>query len=168
MGIDLRTMTPEEFDVFYRWSMENHILELMEEENLSRDAAIREAAEELTQMLPQGLATPHQQLLTIEDADGGAVGFLWTLREETEGRRQSFLCDFSIWEQCRRKGYATAALALMEQRAVAAGCEESVLFVADRNTPATALYEKCGYRLLRRSSYGAFMIKRLEREEKWI
>ena len=39
MGIDLRTMTPEEFDVFYRWSMENHILELMEEENLSRDAA---------------------------------------------------------------------------------------------------------------------------------
>ena len=54
MGIDLRTMTSEEFDVFYRWSMENHIRELMEEENLSRDAAIREAEAELTQMLPRG------------------------------------------------------------------------------------------------------------------
>ena len=165
MGVELRTMTPEEFDVFYRWSMEHHVLELMEEENLSRDAAIRAAAEELTQMLPRGLATPHQQLMTIEESDGGAVGFLWTLHEETEGRRQSFLCDFAIWDHCRRKGYATAALALMEQRAAEDGCQESVLFVADRNTAARALYEKCGYRVLRKYANGVFMIRMLVWEE---
>ena len=163
MSIELRTMTPEEFHIFYRWSMEHHVLELMEEENLSRDAAIREAAAELAQMLPHGLDTERQQLMTIEEPDSGEmVGFLWTLHEETEGRRQSFLCDLAIWEHCRRRGYATAALALMEQRAVEDGCQESVLFVADQNTAARALYEKCGYRILRKYSYGAFMIKQLE------
>ena len=60
MRIELRTMTPEEFDAFYRWSMENHVRELMEEENLSREAAIREAEKELASMLPRGLDTAHQ------------------------------------------------------------------------------------------------------------
>ena len=165
MSIELRTMTPEEFEIFYRWSLEQHVQELMEEENLSRDAAIREAEAELTQMLPRGLDTPHQQLMTIAETDGGAVGFLWSLHEETEGRSQSFLCDFAIWEHCRRKGYATAALVLMEQRAAAAGCLESVLFVADRNTAASALYEKNGYRVLRKSSYGTYMIKQIGHKE---
>ena len=103
--------------------------------------------------------------MTIAESDGGVVGFLWTLQEVTEGRRQSFLCDFAIWEHCRRRGYATAALALMEQRAVEDGCQESVLFVADRNTAARALYEKTGYCVLRRLSYGAYMIKQIGHRE---
>ena len=159
MAIRLRTMTAEEYENFYRWSLENHARELMDENGLTREAALREAEEELTDLL-HGV---DHHLMTIEAE--GPVGFLWTLHEETEGRRQSFLCDFAIWEPHRRKGYAAAALALMEQQAVRDGCQESVLFVANQNKAVQALYEKYGYRIHRPSSWGKYMIKYLDGSE---
>lgn len=163
MAVTIRKMTDREYEGFCRWSMEQQAQELMEECHLSRDEALREAAEELSQMLPDGLHTKDNFLMTILEADSGEnVGFLWTIREETAGRKQSFLCDFAIWEAYRRKGYAFAALRLAEAQAAAAGCKESVLFVADRNVPARALYEKCGYRFLRQQGSGCYMIKQLQ------
>jgi ribosomal protein S18 acetylase RimI-like enzyme len=87
------------------------------------------------------------------------VGFVWTLHEETDGKKQSFLCDFVILEPKRRQGYATAALSFVEQLAADAGCQESVLFVADKNYPAKALYQKCGYQFLRKFEHGIYMVK---------
>ncbi len=49
----------------------------------------------------------------------------------------------------------------MEEFARNEGCSESVLFVADDNTAANALYEKCGYSFLRRMEYGRYMKKSL-------
>lgn len=71
------------------------------------------------------------------------------------------MCDFVIYESKRRKGYATAALNEMEKNAVEAGCQESVLFVADNNYAARELYIKCGYQFLRQMDYGKYMIKQL-------
>jgi len=82
-------------------------------------------------------------------------------REETAGKKQSFVCDFVLWESKRRKGYATETLRLAERNAVEAGCQESVLFVAESNDAARALYEKCGYQILRQAGYGKYMIKQL-------
>jgi RimJ/RimL family protein N-acetyltransferase len=62
----------------------------------------------------------------------------------------------------RRKGYGKEALYLMEKNAAEAGCQECVLFVADGNIAAQALYKKCGYRVLRQESYGKYMIKKLQ------
>ena len=80
----------------------------------------------------------------IIDDTGESVGFIWTLQEEFQGKKQSFLCDLAIWESQRRKGYATAALQMAETAAAKAGCCESVLFVRDTNVAARALYEKSG------------------------
>ena len=113
-------------------------------------------------MLPHGLNTVEHYLMTIVEEDTREnLGFIWTLREETERGKQSFLCDFAIWEARRRKGYGTAALALAEKQAGTAGCRESVLFVAEGNTGAMALYQKAGYRILRQEAYGYYMIKQL-------
>ena len=155
----IRPMTAAEFDAFYRWSRENHARELMDEQNLSREAAMAEAEAELARMLPRGMDTADNHLMTIEA--GEPVGFLWTLHEETDGKKQSFLCDLAIWVPHRRRGYARAALARMEQLAAEAGCLQSVLFVSDRNEAARALYEKCGYQILRPFSYGNFIVKEL-------
>ena len=160
MSVKIRKMTDAEFKDFYQWSVEHHVTELMEERGLSREAAREESVKELAEMLPDGLNTKHHHLMTIV-AEGGNAGFLWTIHEETEGRKQSFLCDFAVWEQNRRKGYGSAALCLAEKVAAEAGCVESVLFVRDDNSPARALYEKCGYRVLRPKGYGKYMIKQL-------
>ena len=160
MSVRIRRMTDAEFECFYQWSVEHHIAELMEELGLSRDAAREETVKEVAGMLPDGLATKHHHLMAIE-AENENAGFIWTIREETEGRKQSFLCDFAIWEPKRRKGYGSAALCLAEKAAAEAGCVESVLFVRDDNSAARALYENCGYQILRQERYGKYMVKQL-------
>ena len=162
MSIKLRQMTNEEFEAFCQWSMEHHATEWMEKYHMSREGAVKETKKEVAQMLPNGLRTEHNYLMTVEETDDQEpVGFIWTLHEETAGMKQSFLCDFVICESKRRKGYAVATLGLMEKHAAEAGCLESVLFVADCNHAARALYKKCGYQFLRQAEYGAYMKKQL-------
>ena len=91
--------------------------------------------------------------------DDAWIGFLWTLHEMTEGVKQCFIFDFEIFENYRRKGYATETLILMEKKARKAGCAESVLFVTNDNAAANALYEKCRYQFLRDMEYGRYMKK---------
>ena len=155
-------MTNDEFETFHKWSVEHQAKELMEELRISQEEAISETIKEVAEMLPDGIDTPHNYFTTIVDSDSDEnIGFVWTRHEVTEGRKQSFICDFAIWESKRRKGYASAALRLAENQAAEAGCVESVLFVKDNNTAATALYRKCGYQVLRQHGYGKYMIKQL-------
>ena len=160
MAVKLREMTEEEFQRFYRWSLENQTRELMAQLHLSREAAEQSAEKELAEMLPEGLCTEHNHLLTILEEEE-SVGFVWLLYEEFEGRKQSFICDFALWEAKRGKGYGVAAMQLAEELAAKDGCQESVLFVTDDNLAARALYSKCGYRVLRQKDYGKFMVKPL-------
>ena len=162
MSVTIRAMTPDEFRHFYQWSTAQQAAELMEEHHISYEAALQAATKEVDEMLPEGLHTKHNYLMTITEAPRGeSAGFLWTLHEYTAGKKQSFLCDFAIWESKRRRGYGAAALDLMEKQAIAAGCQESVLFVSDDNTAAKTLYEKSGYRVLRQSGHGKYMLKPL-------
>lgn len=160
MAVTIRKMTDDEFEKFYGWSIQNHAKELTEELQISYDAARAQAQQEVAGMLPDGLETADNHLMTIA-ADGETVGFIWTLHEEFQGKKQSFLCDFAIWEDKRRKGYGQAALLLAEQREKADGCVESVLFVADDNAAAIALYGKNGYQAIRQKDHGKFMRKPL-------
>jgi ribosomal protein S18 acetylase RimI-like enzyme len=163
MAVLIRPMTQSEFETFYRWSIAHQIEERMGQQHMSRDEATKETVAEVAEMLPAGLQTANHHLMSIMEADSKEiVGFIWTIHEETIGRRQSFLCDFAIWESMRRKGYGKEALYLMEKNAAEAGCQESVLFVANGNIAAQALYKKCGYRVLRQESYGKYMIKKLQ------
>ena len=162
MSVTIRAMTSDEFRYFYQWSIDQQAKELAKERHISYEAALRTAAKEVDEMLPDGLHTKHNYLMTITEAPRGeSAGFLWTLHEYTAGKKQIFLCDFAIWESQRRRGYGAAALQLMEKQAINAGCQESVLFVSDDNTAARALYEKCGYRVLRQSGHGKYMMKQL-------
>ena len=162
MAVTIRAMTQDEFRHFYQWSTAQQAAELMEEHHISYEAALQAATKEVDEMLPDGLHTKHNYLMTITEAPRGeSAGFLWTLHEYTAGKKQSFLCDFAIWESKRRRGYGAAALQLMEKQAIYTGCQESVLFVSDDNAAARALYEKCGYRVLRQSGCGKYRTKPL-------
>ena len=104
MPVKIRIMTDSEFEFFRQWSVENHAKELMEERGLTWEEAVKETEEEIAQMLPNGLDTAHNDLMTIAEVSGDeSVGVIWTLREETLGRKQSFLCDFVIWDTNRHQ-----------------------------------------------------------------
>ena len=134
----------------------------MEELNMSEEAAIKETVKEISEMLPNGLNTQDNYLMSIIETESGEmVGFIWTLHEITAGRKQSFICDFAVWESKQQKGYGKRALDLTEQKAVEAGCQECVLFVNDHNHRAIKLYDKCGYEVLRQEKIGKYMMKQL-------
>ena len=160
MTVSFRRMTDEEYEVFYRWSVRNQAEELAEELKMSIDRAMAEAEKEIGEMLPQGKDSENSQLMTVQ-ADEENVGFIWFLYEETEGRRQCFLCELAIWEKYRRKGYGQSALQFMEEKAGEDGIRECVLFVRNDNQEAVKLYEKCGYHVLREHGYGRYMNKTL-------
>lgn len=166
MSVRIRKMTEAEYEYFYQWSVEQHTRELMEELQLSKEDAFKETLEEVSEMLPDGINTQNNYLMSIVESETEeVVGFIWTLHEEYEGRKQSFICDLAIWEPRRRKGYAEETLYLTQKNAQEAGCQESLLFVNDVNKAAEALYVKCGYEILRQESYGKFMIKQFVGEE---
>lgn len=162
MSVMIRSMTEKEFEAFCQMSIAHHVAELMEECAMTQDDAISQAKIEFAGMLPDGLNTKNHFLMTIvENSSKEVVGFIWTIHEYTDGLKQSFVCDFVILDSKRRKGYAVETLHLVEKNALDAGCQESVLFVADGNDAASALYEKCGYQNLRQEQYGKYMLKQL-------
>ena len=114
MPIQIRKMTDEEYDSFYRWSVDSYAKELMEDGKQSPEEAFKTAQEEAFQMLSSARETEHHHLMSIEETiKKETVGFVWTLHEETDGKKQSFLCDFVILEPKRRQGYAMAALSFV-------------------------------------------------------
>lgn len=158
MNAVLKPMTQMEYAEFYRVSLEHHAPEISRQEGLSPADAQQTAKEELNEMLPRGLDTPSNYLMSVIAGDNTA-GYLWFLTEELGRVKQAFLCDFRIEEEYRRRGIGTAAMMEFEKAAAALGCAECTLFVEGCNTPARALYEKCGYVTVEEHNYGFYLKK---------
>lgn len=158
MSVTLSPMTKEYYKDFYRTSLEHHALELSREGNITPEAAACTAEQELDEMLPMGMDTPGHYLMTV-CSNGVPAGYLWFLTEESDGMHQAFLCDFRIEEACRRRGTGKAAMAEFQKAAAALGCAECTLFVEGCNSPARALYEKCGYGIVKEHNYGFYLKK---------
>ena len=144
--IELRKMSEAEYSQFRKLSVSEYAKDLMNGENLDYNTAVEKAEREFSEMLTNGLDTEDHFVMMIRDAQSGKeVGWIWYCYVTNEDDKVVFLCDFLIYENDRRKGYASAALAEMERRAKADGCAAAELFVWDHNGPGIALYRKCGY-----------------------
>lgn len=98
------------------------------------------------QFLPEGLETPGHFFYTLEtDGVKEKVGSLWFMLDEHEGEKAIFVLDIQIDPKHRRKGYATEAFLLMEDKAREMGIPAITLHVFSHNTSARAMYEKLGY-----------------------
>ena len=93
-------------------------------------------------MLPEGIATANNFLYIVEDrSNDQRVGILWFAMNQND----SFLCEFEIDEAFRRQGYASQALAELENVAREKGIEQIRLHVFGHNAAARTLYQKMGY-----------------------
>lgn len=158
--VKLRKMSLQEFKKFKQYSIADYANDLMKSGNISYEEAIRQSEKEFMEMVPQGFETPNNALMIIENsASGEKVGIIWYLFEVTDGVKHTFLNDFIINEEQRRKGYATAALLEMELDAKKSGCTECRLYVWEHNLPGIQLYTKCGYSSFRQEDGGVYMTK---------
>ncbi len=162
MKVRLRNMSLREFESFREYSTNDYAKDLMKEQNISSESALKQAITEFSDMLLEGIKTKDHSLMMIEDENRKkTVGIIWYLYEITEGTKQVFLNDLLIYEEERRKGYAMAALSEMVHNAAKAGCRQSIIYVWKHNPPGINLYTKCGYVVFRELDDGMYMKKEI-------
>jgi len=121
-------------------------------------AAIEASRAVYARVLPAGVATPHQHLChLVDEATGARVGETWYSSEEEGGVVQFWIEWIWIEPEFRRRGYATAALRLLEEEAHRRGAPRIGLDVWTDNPAALELYQKLGY-----SPANMSMVKRIE------
>lgn len=160
MNVKLRKMTVSEFAVFKQYSIEDYAIDLTNNFELTLEKALSQAEKEFIDILKEGIYTKDNDLMVITDCNAEKnVGVIWYLYEFTDGIKHTFLSDFIVKEEERRKGYATAALYEMEKEASKYGCTECRLYVGKNNKKGIQLYTKVGYEIFRNTDDGMYMKK---------
>lgn len=160
--IRLRKMSEEDFSRFREYSIFDYAETMLKAGNLDKKQALIEAEGEFNKLLDNGLHTTNQFLMVIEDIKKGSdIGWIWYMYEEDDSCKKAFVCDFLIFEEERRKGYATEALRELERMVKEDERSLIALYVWKHNVPASNLYKKCGYEITDNQDDGAYMIKQL-------
>ncbi|MGI8978109.1 MAG: GNAT family N-acetyltransferase [Pirellulaceae bacterium] len=113
-------------------------------DHVSMDEAERFASDQHRLLLPAGKATPgHQFQAIMAPASEQPVGGVWFYSDCEKG--QAYLYNITVYPPWCRRGFATAALALVEEAVRSAGCKVLALNVFAENVGAAELYLRSGY-----------------------
>lgn len=146
--VRLVPMTENEFQIFRKYSIESYAQAHINAGNWDSSDALEKAEKEFLQLLPNGVATNKQHLLTIEDGQTGMkVGIIWFAEKQQASHPSAFIYDFLIYEEHRNKGYGKQTLTALEEKVKELGVETISLHVFGHNKIATALYQKAGYEI---------------------
>lgn len=146
LSLRLLPMTRHDFDGWKAGSIKDYADEKVKAGNWTDEEAPRLAEQTFAYILPQGFATQDHHFFSIEDpAVGAKVGILW-YSVNREGKRPfAYIWDLAIFEQHRRRGYASEALRLLEEKVREQGLDTISLHAFGHNNAARELYEKFGY-----------------------
>lgn len=140
-GLELRPMTPAEFDAFTEVMVVDYAATLTEA-GLSQERALERSREQMGQLIPDGQDSAGMEFFTGW-AGGAPVGRLWLNADQP----MAFVYDVEVLEEQRRKGYGAG---LMNAAAIWSrehGHPVLGLNVFAHNPGARALYDKLGYRV---------------------
>ncbi len=139
-------MTQDDFDEWKTRSISDYADEKVKARNWTAEEAPRLAVQSFTSILPQGFSTKDHHFFSIQNASAGEkVGIVWYAVNREGKRHFAYLWDFLIFEQHRRRGYASEALRLLEEKVREQGLDTISLHVFGHNLAAKQLYEKSGY-----------------------
>ncbi|AOJ72373.1 MULTISPECIES: GNAT family N-acetyltransferase [Burkholderia] len=144
--LQMRPMTQTEFREYRERAARGYARDLIESGQSEPDEADERALACIDTLLPDGLLTDDQVLLTLrESGDGVVLGHLW-YGVVTEGpHRTLFIYDLEIEPAFRRQGWATRVLQALEDDARQLRVSEIGLSVFNHNTAALALYSELGF-----------------------
>lgn len=152
--VTLRPIAENEFEAYSALFLADYSAEIESNYGYSAERSMMQAKQELADDLPQGLETPDQFLLTIENTDQDIIGYLWyTLYDNGE---TAFILDFILLKQFRGMGLGKASLSALEQRFEQSEVKQIKLRVAGDNHRAFKLYKRMGF-----SVTGINMIKHM-------
>lgn len=144
--ITLMPMTEDDFQMYLEYSIREYAQDHMKSGIWNEEAALQEAEQMYQHLLPQGLQTPQQYLyMVVDEQIARNVGVIWFALREQGGEQQAFIYDGKVFEEFRRRGYATQVFQLLEEQAATLGATAVSLHVFGHNTAARVVYEKLGY-----------------------
>ena len=114
------------------------------------DEEIQQKYEEFDKNDPIDMSSPGHVVFISETSDGQPAGLIWLFRREPFWRFTeplAWIYNLYIIPESRRKGLAKNLLEIAEAWVKDEGLGLIALHVLERNTPARALYESCGYTL---------------------
>lgn len=149
MGV-LTPMSPADFTPYLKVAIADFAAQSVASGYWPEEGALERARREFSRLLPGGLSTPNNFLLSIVDPQTRViVGSLWWTIVDTAGLRIALVFDVHISKQHRRLGFASRALReLLQQIAEMDGLSHVALHVFSFNEGARALYKSLGFEIV--------------------
>ena len=141
----LRPMTEPEYAAWLAALVPAYAADKVAVGRWSEEEAVEMARKEYGELLPKGLATENNHLLTIVDQSDQPVGSLWFGEGQRVGYKVAFVFDLIVKPEYRRLGHARRALLALEMEAAKRGLAGIALHVFGHNADGRALYAKLGY-----------------------
>ncbi len=155
--VRLVPMSEADYDAYLQDAIPHYAAEHVRAGNWHPSEALQKAEKEIRQLLPDGVITKDQHLLSIVDeALGATVGLLWFAVYDAAAHPRAFVYDLRIDEPYRRRGYGSQALLALQEKARELGLDTISLHVFAHNQAARALYDKVGYEVT-----GTYMAKKV-------
>ena len=146
--VRLVPMTEGEFQKYLEFAVQDYAQDLVRAGNRHPSEAVQDAEKQLTQLLPEGVASKNQYLYTVvDDINGLKVGMIWFAVNDKAPRPTAFIYDFLVYEEFRRKGYGRQTLSALEERVKEFGIDIIRLHAFGHNQVAIGLYQKAGYEI---------------------
>ena len=143
--VNLRAMTSEEYERWVHAAIASYAEDKVASGQWLPDESLARSAAEHAKLLPQGLLTPDNHLLSVLDGNHQPVGVLWFAVTTKFNAPVAYVYNIEIDPKHRRRGHAYRALLALEEEARSLGLAGVALHVFGHNTTAQALYAKLGY-----------------------
>ena len=146
--INLHNMTETEFSEYRSLLVEDYAHDIANNYRITLDETRAKSANQIGEMLKDGLATPNQWLYEIRLEDNvpeERIGYLWIDVDET--KKRCFICDIYLHEVFRGQGWGRKTLELLEKQMLEKNIQRIGLHVFGNNSVARALYEKLGFEI---------------------
>jgi ribosomal protein S18 acetylase RimI-like enzyme len=137
-------MSDADYQVFLDSAVSAYAQDKAAAGNWTEAESLERSRQEFQNLLPQGNHTEANFLFSLVNESDQKVGYLW-YKIEPNQPGFAFIYDFEIYEQFRRRGYASQALNALETHAKLQGVKKLGLHVFGHNTAARELYKKIGY-----------------------
>lgn len=144
-GVSVRPMLPAEYEPWYDLQVIDYGQSFVDAGVLEPAEAHVRAVEQSAQLLPEGLATPGHEILTLL-ADGETAGSIWL--QHGYAPDTSYVFGVEVDEDKRGRGLGRAVMQAAEVASLAAGSHRLGLYVFGHNTVAIRLYVSLGYQVI--------------------
>ncbi|MBA0038922.1 GNAT family N-acetyltransferase [Pantoea sp. BIGb0393] len=144
--VSFRLMTQEEYPAYLEYFISDYADEIASNYRMSKSDSLVRARQEISELLPEGMNTQGQTLLSIVenlDVSQRHVGYLWY--KPDAGMRTAFIYDFHIFNSYQGEGLGKQTLSAFEENLQDKCFKEIRLRVAGDNARALHIYESSGY-----------------------